>query len=247
MKKSRSTPRLTKTTFTVPADNWVQLKKLTGDKTSRGFAPILGKPGVRFSRDRYISEVLEGELGNLSELPINSEAAARVLAAEALDHRRSEPTGYTKINLNLAFSVAAEFTRIATQKRIPRDLLMSRIIEIVVRGLWKAEEIANNPFEDARIFESEPYSDLHLTEDDLSERKEADLAIYALADLKKQPIYLVEKAYRKLQSSRRREIRNRADVRAAMKRLRKEWQRRKDTPVNLNEFLPPSLRPREPR
>ncbi len=124
---------------------------------------------------------------------------------------------------------------------------MGRIIEIVVRGLRKAEEIANDPFEDARIFESDPYSDLHLTEDDLGERKEADLVIYALADLRKQPIYSVERAYWKLPSSKRREIRGRPDIRAAMKRLRKEWQRRRETPVDLSEFLQPSLRPRKPQ
>ena len=247
MNQSPPADRFTKTTFTVPTDTWVQLKKLTGDKTSRGFAPILGEPGVRFSRDRYISAVLAGELGNLSELPINSEAASRALAMEALDHRQKAPEEYTKINLSLASSVAADFTRIATEKRIPRDLLMSRFIEIVVRGLRKAAEIASNPFEDARIFHANPYSDLHLTEDDLIERKEADLAIYAIAALKKQPIYLVETAYWKLPRARRRELRNRPSVRAAMKKHRKEWAIKSDTPIDLSDLLPPSHRPRKPR
>lgn len=246
MNKPSPAARWTKTTFTVPKETWVQLKRLTGDKTSRGFAPILGEPGVRFSRDRYISAVLEGELSHLSKLPINSEAAARALATEALDYRRSAPSDYTKINLSLASSVAAEFTRIATDKRIPRDLLMSRILEIVVRGLRKAEEMANDPFEDAYLFDHEPYRDLCLSQEDLDERRDADLAIFAISNMKGVSISTAENAYWRLPRTKRRELRDRPSVRAAMKKHRKEWQRRKDTPIDLTDLLPPSQRPRKP-
>lgn len=239
-------PHVTKTTFTVPADTWAELRRLTGDKSSRGFAPILGKPGVRFSRDRYLCEVLAGELENLSRLPVNSEAAARALTTEAIEHRRRARDSYTKINLSLASSVAAELTRIATEKRIPRDLLMSRIIEIVVRSLRKADAMANSPFEDAYLFDAEPYSDLFLSKEDLDERRDAALAIFAISRLKGVSIGTADEAYWKLPRAKRRDLRNRSNVRAAIKKHRKEWQRLTDTPVDLTDLLQPSPRPRKP-
>jgi hypothetical protein len=246
MKKPLSTPRHTKTTFTVPADTWVQLKKLTGDKASRGFAPVLSEPGVRFSRDRYVSDRLKDELGRLEDLPVNSEAAYRQLASEARS-RGLDPASCAKVNLNLAADVAARLTKLSDAKRVPRNLLMSQFLELVVRGLIKAREIANDPTEDAWSLDQEPYRDLHLSDEDLQERKESGLLVYALASLKGISIVDAENAYWGLPRPKRRNLRNRPEIRAAMKRLRKDWKRMQETPIDLSDLAREPARPKRPK
>jgi hypothetical protein len=78
----------TKCLFTLPTRLVADLEKLTSNEKGVGVAGILDRAHGRFSRDRFINDVLRVELPRLQVLAENSKPALGLLREGMLQARR---------------------------------------------------------------------------------------------------------------------------------------------------------------
>jgi hypothetical protein len=126
---------------------------------------------IGVSREFLLSSTLESELGYLQKLAPNGPKASRWFSA--LTHARPNRK---RLNLSLNKKVAAKLRNLCKEKGITRDQFISEYISFLVEGdpagsctspLLKIRAIIDDPrWEYASNRDSNPYDDLHLSEED---------------------------------------------------------------------------------
>ena len=221
----------TKCLFTLPAKLVADLEQLTSNERGVGVASILSRAHGRFSRDRFISDVLRDELPRLQGLTANSQPAFRLLRDDMLQARRR---GKSKpVNIVLESTVAKRLGELCEAKRVPRDLLVQEFLEHVVNGLSRAREVANAPTGPAWE-DGAPYSRLYVSPEDVVERNECNYVIEALASRKGVGFGVAQRAYWRLPRDKRRVLRNEPRIKAATAALKAQA----GSQVDLAEYLP---------
>ncbi len=126
---------------------------------------------VGVSKEVLLSSSLPGELAYLSELSSNGPTATKWFRAVG-----STKTGKRRINITLDKSVAEKMKRICEEKGLTRDQFITEYINFLLDGdpqgwgagpLDKVAALLEDPrFEYVQEQGSNPYDDLHMTEDD---------------------------------------------------------------------------------
>lgn len=221
----------TKCQFTLPADLMADVDRLTSAKKGVGLAGILSRTGERFSRDRFLNDVLSDELSRFQRVPENSLAAYQLLREAMLEARRRAP--FKQINILLERSVAERLKLLCESKRIPRDELMRHFLSHAASGLRQARQMANSPT-DAVWDDGEPYRELHLSQDDVAERRDSLHVIEAIAGQKGVSFGAAQEAYWRLPSEKRQRLRSSPKIKSAVADLKT----RSAATVDLSGLLP---------
>lgn len=220
------TSKTGKCLFTLPS----KLLRDANDLIGRlGPALASNSDGRRFSRDRYLSNLLAEELRTLRALPKNSKRAQAFLIDELKWSRNKSDR---QANISLEPKVAAELKYLCNSKGIPRDLLMTAFLEAVVAGLRKIADVGTEPTHREWINQA-PFSHLTLSDEDIDEQQ--GLVAEALAEMKSISVSWASEAYRNLPLAQRKAIRTNPRVRVFIAKLRRRIARAK--PLDLDELL----------
>lgn len=219
--------------FRLPTELMAEVDQLLSAEKGVGLAGALARSAGRFSRDRFVSDVLDEELSRLEGIPTNSRTAVTLLREDMLEARERLP--YKKLNISLEQSVAERLGTLCSTKGIPRDELMRVFLSHVVAGLREAQEMANNPTSSVWL-DGEPYRQLYLSQDDVDERAESLHVIEAIAVQKGVSFGVAHHEYWKRSRAERQRLRSDQNIRSAVAALKKRSAAR----VDLSEFLPPA-------
>lgn len=113
--------------------------------TFKSFSNLVKELGLR--RDAYLSNLLPNEIAELRSVKPNSEKGLEFLMEQFgfTDFPMFEQKEFARVSLTLETEAASEMDKVCSEKRIPRDLFLTSVLEYAVNALDRAAVYISDP------------------------------------------------------------------------------------------------------